>query len=138
MDELNPKARKDVDDILFHCLRPLRNQLRAMPMAPRLDGVKFTKTDMEKAAVFSAKAMRNMPACFWIKLFEIAQQMTNPILHTLNCTNWVSADDKCKAGYEMSDCRRSCADYEGEKADYSDELDCDGQCLNRHGGPADA
>jgi hypothetical protein len=136
-EQLNDRVKKELQDILDPPEQRAARQMEAMTKHIWSGQSGTTQTHYELMAVHYAKSLDDMPACFWIKLFEIAQEMTNPVLHTLNCTNWVSADEKCKAGYEMSECRHSCQNYEGEKADYSDDTICDGNCAGHDGAPSD-
>ena len=79
-----------------------------------------------------------MPACFWVKLFEIAQERTNPILHTMNCTKYDFRTITCNAGHPIPECEWSCPDYVAEKVDYSTYLECNGDCTEHRESPADA
>ena len=69
-----------------------------------------------------------MPMCFWVKLFEIAEEVTNPVLHNQICNKYDVEKELCSDGRPESECHDGCPGYAGKKSDYSEYLECKGDC----------
>lgn len=137
MAELNPKLKKEIDDILDLPSAKQQRKVKRMSEAIMGQHVALVKENFEEMATRYADNLRAMPICFWVKLFEIAEEITNPVLHNQSCTQYLFEKDTCKAGHPMIECRRSCRDYVGEKPDYSKYLECNGECKEHPTKPID-
>ncbi len=115
-EELNPKLKKQLEDIITAAQDPKSHQ----------------KEQFIKIADGLARSLQVMPVCFWVRLFEITRYTTNPILHTMSCQKYNASEDKCTAGHDMKECRFSCCDYLGELVDYCAKLRCDNHCYGPH------
>jgi hypothetical protein len=136
-EELNEKLRKELRDILDPPAKRRRRQVEGLAQIFLGDNRHLDRSQYEEMAIDVAKALDSMPACFWVKLFEIAEEITNPILHSQTCQSWDGDAEKCVLGHPEIECGHSCPDYVGVKNDYSTYLECNGDCKEHPTKPAD-
>jgi hypothetical protein len=135
MDELSDKIKRELQEILDPPGVRAKRQLDHMGKILLGADATPSKENYEKMAVRYAQSLDGMPMCFWIKLFSVAEDITNPILHTRGCEQYDAGKEVCLAGHPMDECQHDCPDYEGAKEDYSKCLECNGDCAN-HTGPS--
>lgn len=131
MEDLNPNVRKQLDDILRREGVPLDQMGNVRSSMFLIESGKSTRKDYEALALIYLQSMDRLPMCFWLKILEIAQKITNHITELQLCQKFHAATKTCLAGHPMDECLKGCKDYLGQQIDYASQLECNGDC-NSH------
>lgn len=118
MEEMNSELRKQIEEIVK----------RIEDLAPN------DRVSWEKLADVYLESMKDKPVCFWVRIFQVAQDVTDPVLQTRLCEKYDQENDRCLAGRSNDECRQGCKDYVGIRVDYSGALECDGKCESHQPG----